>query len=132
MENFIGTLSLDSQTLTVVHHHLVHSPPLSSGSVLKRWKLNWCDLWIDGSLVFYKSESRREYEHRVNLKTSCVEVMIGLECGGGFCVVCVRERLYTSVYLCLPLVRESVSVCVCACAHFCMCVCVCLYSSPLC
>ncbi|XP_067084834.1 pleckstrin homology domain-containing family B member 1 [Osmerus mordax] len=51
------------------------------GSVLKRWKLNWCDLWIDGSLVFYKTESRREYEHRVNLKTSCVDVMIGLECG---------------------------------------------------
>uniref|UniRef100_A0A3Q3N865 Pleckstrin homology domain containing B1 n=1 Tax=Labrus bergylta TaxID=56723 RepID=A0A3Q3N865_9LABR len=50
-------------------------------SVLKRWKLNWCDLWIDGSLCFYKSESRRDLEHRVSLKTTCVDVRSGLECG---------------------------------------------------
>uniref|UniRef100_A0A8C5N7K5 PH domain-containing protein n=1 Tax=Gouania willdenowi TaxID=441366 RepID=A0A8C5N7K5_GOUWI len=31
-------------------------------SVLKRWKLNWCDLWIDGSLCFYKTDSRREFD----------------------------------------------------------------------
>ncbi|XP_033982902.1 pleckstrin homology domain-containing family B member 1 isoform X1 [Trematomus bernacchii] len=51
-------------------------------SVLKRWKLNWCDLWIDGSLCFYKNESRRDLEHRVSLKTRCVDVRSGLECGG--------------------------------------------------
>ncbi|TRY83848.1 hypothetical protein DNTS_002519, partial [Danionella cerebrum] len=51
-------------------------------SVLKRWKLNWCDLWIDGSFVFYKSESRRDYETKVNLKSSCVNVKSGLECAG--------------------------------------------------
>uniref|UniRef100_A0A3B4VIL0 Pleckstrin homology domain containing B1 n=1 Tax=Seriola dumerili TaxID=41447 RepID=A0A3B4VIL0_SERDU len=50
-------------------------------SVLKRWKLNWCDLWIDGSLCFYKTDSRRELEHRVRLKTTCVDVRSGLECG---------------------------------------------------
>lgn len=52
-------------------------------SVLKRWKLNWCDLWIDGSFMFYKSENRRDYETRVSLKTSCVNVKSGLECAGG-------------------------------------------------
>ncbi|KAG5284541.1 hypothetical protein AALO_G00027810 [Alosa alosa] len=51
-------------------------------SMLKRWKLNWCDLWIDGSLVFYKSDSRRDYETRVGLKNSCVAVKSGLECAG--------------------------------------------------
>ncbi|XP_035637313.1 pleckstrin homology domain-containing family B member 1 [Oncorhynchus keta] len=51
-------------------------------SILKRWKLNWCDLWIDGSLVFYKTDSRREFEHRVGLKTSCVSVKSGLESAG--------------------------------------------------
>ncbi|XP_067289358.1 pleckstrin homology domain-containing family B member 1 isoform X2 [Pseudorasbora parva] len=51
-------------------------------SILKRWKLNWCDLWIDGSFVFYTSESRRDYETKVNLKNSCVNVKSGLECAG--------------------------------------------------
>uniref|UniRef100_A0A673AYE0 PH domain-containing protein n=1 Tax=Sphaeramia orbicularis TaxID=375764 RepID=A0A673AYE0_9TELE len=46
-----------------------------------RWKLNWCDLWIDGSLCFYKTERRRELEHRISLKTGCVDVRSGLECG---------------------------------------------------
>ncbi len=51
-----------------------------TGSVLKRWKLNWCDLWIDGSFVFYKTESRRDYEAKVTLKATCVNVKPGLEC----------------------------------------------------
>ncbi|KAF0022991.1 hypothetical protein F2P81_024972 [Scophthalmus maximus] len=55
---------------------------VSVASVLKRWKLNWCDLWIDGSLCFYRSDSRRELEHRASLKTACVDVRSGLECGG--------------------------------------------------
>ena len=55
-------------------------PP--SASMLKRWKHNWCDLWIDGSLVFYKSDSRRDYETRVGLKNSCINVRSGLECAG--------------------------------------------------
>ncbi|XP_041656740.1 si:ch211-176g13.7 [Cheilinus undulatus] len=50
-------------------------------SVLKRWKLNWCDLWIDGSLCFYKSENRRDLEQRISLKITCVDVRSGLECG---------------------------------------------------
>ncbi|XP_028839631.1 pleckstrin homology domain-containing family B member 1 isoform X2 [Denticeps clupeoides] len=41
-------------------------------SILKRWKLNWCDLWIDGSLVFYKSESRKDYENRESCTLSGV------------------------------------------------------------
>lgn len=54
----------------------------SPASVLKRWKLNWCDLWIDGSLCFYKSDNRRELEHRVSLKLACIDVQSGQECGG--------------------------------------------------
>uniref|UniRef100_A0A3Q2R1M1 Pleckstrin homology domain containing B1 n=1 Tax=Fundulus heteroclitus TaxID=8078 RepID=A0A3Q2R1M1_FUNHE len=48
-------------------------------AILKRWKLNWCDLWIDGSLCFYKSDSRRELEQRVGLKSTCIDVRSGLE-----------------------------------------------------
>ncbi|XP_076017386.1 pleckstrin homology domain-containing family B member 1 [Genypterus blacodes] len=51
-------------------------------SVLKRWKLNWCDLWVDGSLCFYKSDSRRDIDHRVSLKIFCVDIRYGLECTG--------------------------------------------------
>lgn len=50
--------------------------------MLKRWKLNWCDLWIDGSLVFYKSDDRRDYETRIGLKNACINVKSGLECAG--------------------------------------------------
>uniref|UniRef100_A0AAV2J4L1 PH domain-containing protein n=1 Tax=Knipowitschia caucasica TaxID=637954 RepID=A0AAV2J4L1_KNICA len=50
-------------------------------SVLRRWKLNWCDLWMDGSLCFYTTESRRSLEQRVSLKTLCMDVRSGLECG---------------------------------------------------
>ncbi|XP_037543193.1 si:ch211-176g13.7 isoform X2 [Nematolebias whitei] len=51
-------------------------------AVLKRWKLNWCDLWIDGSLCFYKCDKRRDLEQRISLKTACIDVRSGLECGG--------------------------------------------------
>lgn len=54
----------------------------SVAAVLKRWKLNWCDLWIDGSLCFYKTDSRRDLELRVSLKMTCIDVRSGLECGG--------------------------------------------------
>uniref|UniRef100_A0A3B5KX37 PH domain-containing protein n=1 Tax=Xiphophorus couchianus TaxID=32473 RepID=A0A3B5KX37_9TELE len=37
---------------------------------------------IDGSLCFYKSDRRRELEQRVSLKTTCIDVRSGLECGG--------------------------------------------------
>ncbi|XP_028450363.1 pleckstrin homology domain-containing family B member 1 [Perca flavescens] len=59
---------------------LIHNDPMTS--VLKRWKLNWCDLWIDGSLCFYKTDSRRDLEHRICLKTTCIDVRSGLECEG--------------------------------------------------
>ncbi|XP_063059109.1 pleckstrin homology domain-containing family B member 1 isoform X2 [Engraulis encrasicolus] len=50
--------------------------------MLKRWKLNWCDLWMDGSLMFYKSDTRKDYITRVCLKNSCINVKSGLECTG--------------------------------------------------
>ncbi|KAK2881930.1 hypothetical protein Q8A73_022440 [Channa argus] len=60
-------------------------------SVLKRWKLNWCDLWIDGSLCFYKTDSRRELEHRISLKMACVDVRSGLECEVSHQVIVQRD-----------------------------------------
>lgn len=50
-------------------------------SIFRRWKLNWADLWIDGSLCFYSSDRRRNLELRVSLKTNTVDVRHGLECG---------------------------------------------------
>ncbi|MBN3313883.1 PKHB1 protein, partial [Atractosteus spatula] len=51
-------------------------------SVLRRWKKNWFDLWVDGNLLYYEDESRRDYENRVRLKHKCVAVKAGLECAG--------------------------------------------------
>uniref|UniRef100_A0A673N6W3 PH domain-containing protein n=1 Tax=Sinocyclocheilus rhinocerous TaxID=307959 RepID=A0A673N6W3_9TELE len=38
-----------------------------------------------GSFVFYKTESRRDYEAKVNLKATCVNVKSGLECPTDVC-----------------------------------------------
>lgn len=63
----------------VINHINILLKPFTA-SILRRWKLNWCDLWIDGSFVFYKTQSRRDYETKVNLKATCVNVKSGLEC----------------------------------------------------
>ncbi|XP_053312643.1 pleckstrin homology domain-containing family B member 1 [Spea bombifrons] len=50
-------------------------------SVLRRWKRHWFDLWMDGGLVYYPDETRRNIEERILLKFNCVNVKAGLECG---------------------------------------------------
>lgn len=78
--SLLTELTVENKHLGAAMHLLTHVS--SPASVLKRWKLNWCDLWVDGSLCFYKTDSRRELEHRVSLKTACIDVRSGLECGG--------------------------------------------------
>ncbi|KAA0704161.1 Pleckstrin -like proteiny domain-containing family B member 1 [Triplophysa tibetana] len=78
-------------------------------SVLKRWKLNWCDLWLDGSFMFYKSENRRDFETRVSLKTSCVNVKSGLECAG----VCPPET-HPSENLLVVCLKNGFTLTLCA------------------
>uniref|UniRef100_A0A673AX27 PH domain-containing protein n=1 Tax=Sphaeramia orbicularis TaxID=375764 RepID=A0A673AX27_9TELE len=87
-----------------------------------RWKLNWCDLWIDGSLCFYKTERRRELEHRISLKTGCVDVRSGLECGD----VSPPETNPRENLIVVQL-RDGSTVSSCLCPHVCV-----LMSSCLC
>ncbi|XP_067888903.1 pleckstrin homology domain-containing family B member 1 [Heterodontus francisci] len=49
-------------------------------SILRRWKKNWFDLWLDGSLVYYQDEDRRQLEDSIHLKINCVNVKAGYEC----------------------------------------------------
>ncbi|XP_043928146.1 pleckstrin homology domain-containing family B member 1 [Protopterus annectens] len=49
-------------------------------SILKRWKKNWFDLWMDGTLIYYKDETREDMEDRVHIKFSCTTVKAGSEC----------------------------------------------------
>ncbi|XP_068122690.1 pleckstrin homology domain-containing family B member 1 [Hyperolius riggenbachi] len=50
-------------------------------SVLRRWKKNWFDLWMDGGLVYYADDSRQHMEERIPLKYNCLNARSGQECG---------------------------------------------------
>ncbi|KAM3933947.1 pleckstrin homology domain-containing family B member 1 [Leptodactylus fuscus] len=50
-------------------------------SVLRRWKKQWFDLWMDGALVYYPDDRRQSIEERIVLKYNCVTVRSGKECG---------------------------------------------------
>ncbi|XP_055492559.1 pleckstrin homology domain-containing family B member 1 [Leucoraja erinacea] len=52
-------------------------------SVLRRWKRNWFDLWLDGSLYYYHDDNRNQLEDRIHLKINCLSVKAGYECTGG-------------------------------------------------
>uniref|UniRef100_A0A4W3JLZ7 Pleckstrin homology domain containing B1 n=2 Tax=Callorhinchus milii TaxID=7868 RepID=A0A4W3JLZ7_CALMI len=51
--------------------------------VLRRWRKNWFDLWMDGSLVYYQDEDRRNMEDKIHLKVHCTYISIGFECTDG-------------------------------------------------
>uniref|UniRef100_UPI00398E980B pleckstrin homology domain-containing family B member 1 n=1 Tax=Pristiophorus japonicus TaxID=55135 RepID=UPI00398E980B len=53
---------------------------MRQSSILRRWKKNWFDLWLDGSLVYYQDENRRQLEDSIYLKINCVNVKAGYEC----------------------------------------------------
>ncbi|XP_043548650.1 pleckstrin homology domain-containing family B member 1 [Chiloscyllium plagiosum] len=49
-------------------------------SILRRWKKNWFDLWLDGTLVYYEDENRRQLEDCIHVKVNCINIKIGYEC----------------------------------------------------
>ncbi|GCB79821.1 hypothetical protein scyTo_0020251 [Scyliorhinus torazame] len=49
-------------------------------SILRRWKKNWFDLWLDGILVYYEDENRRQLEDSIHLKINCINIKAGYEC----------------------------------------------------
>ncbi|XP_053561581.1 pleckstrin homology domain-containing family B member 1 [Bombina bombina] len=49
-------------------------------SLLKRWKKEWYDLWLDGNFVNYTDDSRQNMEQQTPLKHNCVDVKVGQEC----------------------------------------------------
>ncbi|KAL7990725.1 hypothetical protein Chor_014155 [Crotalus horridus] len=53
-----------------------------SGTILRRWKKNWFDLWSDGYLLFYDNQHRHDLEDRIHMKIDCINIRGGNECRG--------------------------------------------------
>ncbi|KAG8513169.1 Pleckstrin homology domain-containing family B member 2 [Galemys pyrenaicus] len=51
-----------------------------SGTILKRWKKNWFDLWSDGHLIYYDDQSRQSIEDKVHMPVDCINIRTGREC----------------------------------------------------
>lgn len=54
-----------------------------SGTILRRWKRNWFDLWSDGRLVFYDDQQRRDMEDEIHMKVDCINIRNSSACRGG-------------------------------------------------
>ncbi|MGH0179329.1 UNVERIFIED_CONTAM: hypothetical protein FKN15_001713 [Acipenser sinensis] len=86
-------------------------------SVLRRWKRSWFDLWVDGNLVFYQDETRRDYEDRVRLKYKCTNVKAGSECTGveppdgisRHCLVIIYMKNGSTLILCADSEDEALA-----------------------
>ncbi|XP_041088664.1 si:ch211-176g13.7 isoform X3 [Polyodon spathula] len=84
-------------------------------SVLRRWKRSWFDLWMDGNLVFYQDETRRDYEDRIRLKYKCANVKAGSECTGveppdgisSHCLVIIYMKNGSTLILCADSEDEA-------------------------
>uniref|UniRef100_A0A8C6XC48 Pleckstrin homology domain containing B2 n=1 Tax=Naja naja TaxID=35670 RepID=A0A8C6XC48_NAJNA len=55
---------------------------ISLGTILRRWKKNWFDLWSDGHLLFYDNQHRHDLEDKVHMKIDCINIRGGNECRG--------------------------------------------------
>lgn len=53
---------------------------LRESSVLKRWKQNWCVLYGDGNLAYYKDVNLQEREGNYSIPHSCAGIKTALEC----------------------------------------------------
>ena len=53
-----------------------------SGTILKRWKKNWFDLWSDGHLIYYDDQTRQSVEDKVHMPVDCINIRMGHECRG--------------------------------------------------
>ncbi|XP_063807253.1 pleckstrin homology domain-containing family B member 1 isoform X2 [Pseudophryne corroboree] len=86
-------------------------------SLLRRWKRHWFDLWMDGGLVYYTDESRQNMEEQILLKSNCVNVKSGQECGDmlppeGSCqdfLLTVEMRDRSKLYLCAESEDDAVA-----------------------
>lgn len=61
------------------------------GTILKRWKKNWFDLWSDGHLIYYDDQSRQSVEDKVHMPVDCINIRTGHECRGKW--VCFSQLL---------------------------------------
>ncbi|XP_078114333.1 pleckstrin homology domain-containing family B member 2-like [Sander vitreus] len=43
-------------------------------TILHRWKRNWFDLWVDGWLVFYNNQQRRDVEDDIHMRDDCIDI----------------------------------------------------------
>uniref|UniRef100_A0A3Q2E820 Pleckstrin homology domain containing, family B (evectins) member 2 n=1 Tax=Cyprinodon variegatus TaxID=28743 RepID=A0A3Q2E820_CYPVA len=49
-------------------------------SILRRWKRNWFDLWVDGRLVFYNDQQRRDMEDDIHMRVHCINIRSSAAC----------------------------------------------------
>lgn len=59
--------------------------PHPLGTILKRWKKNWFDLWSDGHLIYYDDQTRQSIEDKVHMPVDCINIRMGHECRGKQC-----------------------------------------------
>uniref|UniRef100_A0A2K6F8F1 PH domain-containing protein n=1 Tax=Propithecus coquereli TaxID=379532 RepID=A0A2K6F8F1_PROCO len=53
---------------------------LRQSTILKRWKKNWFDLWLDGHLIYYDDQTRQSIEDKVHMPVDCINIRVGHEC----------------------------------------------------
>ncbi|XP_023374452.1 pleckstrin homology domain-containing family B member 2-like isoform X3 [Otolemur garnettii] len=53
---------------------------LQQSTILKRWKKNWFDLWLDGHLIYYDDQTRQSIEDKVHMPVDCINICMGHEC----------------------------------------------------
>ena len=68
-----------------------------SGTILKRWKKNWFDLWSDGHLIYYDDQTRQSVEDKVHMPVDCINIRTGHECRGKW--VCLVQLLSPALLL---------------------------------
>lgn len=52
------------------------------GTILRRWKKNWFDLWSDGRLIFYDDQQRRDMEDEIHMRVDCINIRNASACRG--------------------------------------------------
>ncbi|XP_019904764.1 pleckstrin homology domain-containing family B member 2 isoform X2 [Esox lucius] len=47
-------------------------------TILRRWKRNWFDLWLDGRLVFY--DDQQDMEDEIHMRVDCINIRSATAC----------------------------------------------------
>uniref|UniRef100_A0A2K6EV93 PH domain-containing protein n=1 Tax=Propithecus coquereli TaxID=379532 RepID=A0A2K6EV93_PROCO len=53
---------------------------LRQSTILKCWKKNWFDLWLDGHLIYYDDQTRQSIEDKVHMPVDCINIRVGHKC----------------------------------------------------